>query len=390
MEAQIPEPPSIFAKDGEEEDVFIRLSFKNEQRLQFDEILGKYKHVLVDLVREPTVGLYVYRDEASVVVVARFKSEPKFSPIFEAKIRYETLSGEEVRELRTKQLYALDDGGLPDPRALAVRLRDRALIAGYYFQLRTPKHHEKLRILNVFNRGRAMFIFEQHSMNGETFYAADQWSKDVRVSINEDAERAFNVADEVVEMKNFREYKPNDVVLVKNGGYVRRACVLWCADNNAEVLCVDYGTKLMCSVGQMRVAAAAIPCVLNGIHVHAPFKTRHFIDELLHSLDRSVAKLEARGQDEEFRQQVEITFVQKHNNEVTSVAAFPRGRTAASSGSPPSRRRLAVHRYSRTAAIVHAHEIKLSDEVEAITRPFANPVDHLVANDCTRMLGIAI
>ena len=55
-----------------------------------------------------------------------------------------------------------------------------------------------------------------------------------------------------------RLFQPNDMLLVKNAGYVRRACLISCGEQAAEVLLVDYGSKLRCSISQLRVAPANI------------------------------------------------------------------------------------------------------------------------------------
>lgn len=69
---------------------------------------------------------------------------------------------------------------------------------------------------------------------------------------------AFNSADDMAEMKIFRDYAINDFVLIKYAGCVRRGCVLACVNNICEVLCVDYGIKLRVSMGSLRVAPATL------------------------------------------------------------------------------------------------------------------------------------
>jgi hypothetical protein len=92
-------------------------------------------------------------------------------------------------------------------------------------------------------------------INPNFFTYLDEWSQDVRVTINEEAELAFNSADDT---KTFRDYAVNDIVLVKYAGYVRRGCVLACSNNICEVFCVDYGIKLRVSTGSLRIAPLSL------------------------------------------------------------------------------------------------------------------------------------
>ncbi|KAI6237032.1 hypothetical protein M3Y95_00222300 [Aphelenchoides besseyi] len=405
MSTQILDHAPIFDPKHAIKDVFVKLRFRKNTPLHFGDALSAWKTALADVNNENLCGLYAYRSENSYDVIGHFKKTPVFPSTVADDVEHTTLDVDEIDAISKKQMYALNDKGLP----IHVYIPSEYGI-NFYFKQRSVKNHENIHILSVYNPAEyvaaldfsfsnAVFVFNQEPINKETFYIMDQWSKDVCVGINEEAELAYKASEEFAELKVFRDYKPNDIVLIKHSGSVRRGCVLSCSEHFCEVLCVDYGVKISCSLSQLRIAPStvaftrflAIPCVLYGINKTIPQKGRKFLDELIHSLGRDSAKLNVREKDQNAFVRVEIMFEQTHEKQWMSMADYL-NRSGCLDHKPdnvaePTRK---YNRNEMLKLLLNAHEVKLADDVESIRRTFVNPADFIVENECTKKLGIVI
>lgn len=219
---------------------------------------------------------------------------------------------------------------------------------------------------------------------------------------------AFNATEELTEIKNFRDYVVNDMVLIKNGGYVRRGCVLSCTNSICEVLCVDYGIKLRCSFNQLRVAPPhiayirflvcifsdiffkiifkAIPCALNGIGTSEAKNVRQYVNELIHHLDRCDSELIVQGKDENSLQQIDILFKDKVKNEKISVAKYLK-ESGLIKNLELSRQNCKYDFSEMLKLIVGASQVSLLDD-SSIQRPFMQPSEFLATNSVAKKLVV--
>ncbi|KAI6189898.1 hypothetical protein M3Y97_00058000 [Aphelenchoides bicaudatus] len=387
--------PTFDAKT-EGTDVFLKLEYVKKEQMHFDDLLKAIKNDFSG--QSNFVGTYVYRSNDSYMVIGHFRSLPKFSASVGKKFQTTVLTQNDLTSLENRQFYTINKKGYPT----LVHIHCQYGI-DYFFNQRKVKQHENLTVLNVYNPNEHVANLD-FSFNNALF-TVDEKSivrrnvlhcRDVRVGINEEAERAFNSADESAENKNFRDYSINDIVLIKHAGYVRRGCVLSCNNNICEILCVDYGIKLRCSISQLRIASPevaytrflAIPCVLNGIGHSPSQKVRKYVNELINQLDRSSAELVVLNKNERALQHVDISFTEKTGEKI-SIAKYLE-KAGLIKTSEPNRVSYVYDFGEMLRLVKHARPMELSPEkVDQIKRPFVNPKEFLSTNTLAKTLGIS-
>jgi len=380
-------------------DVFIKLEYVKNETMSLGDLLNSFKKDVLGQNDENFVAIYARRLGSSYEVIGRFITLPIFPPHITSKLLVTVLKYKDLTELNHQQLYTITDNGAP---ILAHTSSQYGI--GYYFNQRKAKYGN-VPILNVYNPNEhvvnldfafstGLFATEEESIAGETFYICDEWSHDVRITIGEEAEIAFSEADEIDEIKDFRAFTMNDIVLVKGSGNVRRGCVLTCVNNVCEVLLVDYGVKLRCSTDKLRIAPPdlvyikflAIPCVLKEIGAFATNEVRKVVNEMIRKLEKDQAELVVMKKDMKSMQHVDIIFEDTYGEKVSIADHLKESGLIQSAKSTQMD---CIYGFSELLKLVgNARKVALDEAASPIKRSFLPPSEFLAKSTLAKKFGI--